>query len=109
MSRESIGEFEQLVLLAVLRLGGEAYGIPILDEIRERTGRTVLRPAVYVALRRLEKKGLAVSREGPSAPERSGRPRRYFEVTAEGLERLRDARRGLVRMWDGLHAVLEDG
>ena len=54
MPRESIGEFEQLVLLAILRLGDRAYGIPILEEIRGRTGRSVLRPAVYVALRRLE-------------------------------------------------------
>jgi DNA-binding PadR family transcriptional regulator len=107
MSRESIGEFEQLVLLAILRLGSDAYGLPILEEITVQTGRKVLRPAVYVALRRLEQKGLVTSRQGEAAAERGGRPRKYFEVTPDGLERLRDARQALVRMWEGLHVVLD--
>jgi PadR family transcriptional regulator PadR len=109
VSRESIGEFEQLVLLAVLRLGDDAYGLPILDEIRTQTGRSVLRPAVYVALRRLEQKGLVRSRLGASTPERGGRARKYFRVTAAGLERVQDARRALLSMWDGLSTVLDDG
>ena len=107
MSRESIGEFEQLVLLAILRLGENAYGIPILDEIKVETGRKVLRPAVYVALRRLERKGLVTSRDGGPTPERGGRSRKYFEITPDGLERVRDARQALIRMWDGLHTVLD--
>lgn len=107
MSRESIGEFEQLVLLAILRLGEGAYGLPILEEIREQTGRSVLRPAVYVALRRLERKGLVASRPGQATPERGGRPRKYVSVTAEGLERLRECRRALLSMWNGLGAVLD--
>lgn len=108
MSRESLGEFEQLVLLAVLRLDGEAYGVPILEEIRERTGRTVLRPAVYVALRRLEAKGWVRSRVGEPTPERGGRARKYYRVEPEGLALLRDARRALHAMWEGL-GVLDEG
>lgn len=107
MSRESIGEFEQLVLLAVLRLGDEAYGVSVLEEIRGRTGRTVLRPAVYVALRRLEKKGLLRSREGAPLPERGGRARKFYEVEPAGLELLRESRDSLLNMWEGLQAVLD--
>ena len=98
MPRESVGEFEQLVLLAILRLGPDAYGIPIIEEIRERTGRRVLRPAVYVALRRLEEKGLVRSRLADASVQRGGRPRKYYQVEAEGLALLREAREALTRM-----------
>ena len=108
MSRESIGEFEQLVLLAVLRLGEEAYGLPVLGEIQKHTKRTVLRPAVYVALRRLEEKGLVESRSGDASVKRRGRPRKYYEVTGEGKARLRESREALLSMWDGLQAVLDN-
>lgn len=108
MGRESIGEFEQLVMLAILRLGDEAYGIPIVDEIKHQTGRKVLRPAVYVALRRLEEKGLVGSWKGEATPERGGRARRYFRVEPEGLERLRESRRVLLNMWAGAQAVLNE-
>lgn len=107
VSRESIGEFEQLVLLAILRLGDEAYGIPILDEITRQTGRKVLRPAVYVALRRLEEKGLITTRMGESTADR-GRSRKYFRVAPAGLDRLRESRQALLNMWDGVHAVLDE-
>ena len=107
MSRESIGEFEQLVLLAILRLGDDAYGIPILAEITLRTGRKVLRPAVYVALRRLEQKQLINSRMGDPTAERGGRPRKYFKLAPQGLERLRDSRQALLNMWDGVQAALD--
>lgn len=107
MSRESIGEFEQLVLLAILRLGGDAYGLPILEEIRDRTGRRVLRPAVYVALRRLEDKGLVRSRNGDPGAQRGGRPRKYYEVVNEGLALLRESRRALFSMWDGLEPRID--
>ena len=102
MPRESVGEFEQLVLLAILRLGPDAYGVPIIEEIRERTGRTALRPAVYVALRRLGEKGLVRSRMGDPSARRGGKARKYYEVEAEGLALLREAREALHRMWDGL-------
>jgi DNA-binding PadR family transcriptional regulator len=109
MSRESIGEFEQLILLAILRLGDEAYGVPVLEEIRRHSPRKVLRPAVYVALGRLEEKGLVTARTVSGGPARRGRPRKYFEVSAEGLTQLREARDTLLSMWDGLQAVLDRG
>lgn len=106
MSRESIGEFEQLVLLAVLRLGEDAYGVNVLREIQRHSRRRVLRPAVYVALGRLEEKGLVSSRSGGGEAVRRGRPRKYFEVSARGLAHLREARGTLLSMWEGL-AVLD--
>lgn len=108
MPRESVGEFEQLVLLAILRLGADAYGVPIIEEIRERTGRAVLRPAVYVALRRLDEKGLIRSHGGDADAQRGGRARKYYEVEAEGLELLREARQALTRMWDGLEPRFDE-
>jgi DNA-binding PadR family transcriptional regulator len=109
MTIPSIGEFEQLVLLAVLRLGEEAYGVPVLEESRGRTGRSILRPAVYVALGRLEDKGLLRSRQGSPLPERGGRARKYYEVTPAGLGALRETREALLSMWDGLQAILDEG
>lgn len=108
MSRESIGEFEHLVLLAILRLGEDAYGIPILEEIRSRTGRAVLRPAVYVALRRLEERGLVRSRLGDPSDLRGGRARKYYHVEAEGLGLIREARSALVNMWEGVEGRIEE-
>jgi len=105
--RDSVGEFEQLVMLAILRLEDDAYGVPIVEEIHQQTGRRVLKPAVYVALRRLEDKALITSWTGDATPERGGRAKRYYQVTKEGLERLRDSRRALLRMWKGLGGVLE--
>ena len=107
MPRESIGEFEQLVLLAILRLGDEAYGIPILEEIRTRTGRSVLRPAVYVALRRLEEKGLVRFRLADPSKRRGGRATKYYQLEAEGLHLLRESRRALFMMWEGLEPLVE--
>jgi DNA-binding PadR family transcriptional regulator len=108
MPRESVGEFEQLVLLAILRLGAGAYGVPIIEEIRAQTGRTVLRPAVYVALRRLEEKGLVRSHQEDANAQRGGRARKYYEVKAEGFELLREARQALARMWDGLEPRFDE-
>ncbi len=108
MGRESLGEFEQLVLLAILRLGSEVYGVPIVQEIEERTGRSVSRAAVYIALRRLQGKGLVSSRMADPTPERGGRAKRYFSVEPAGLELVRDSRRALVSMWEDLEPVLED-
>lgn len=102
MSRGSIGEFEQLVLLAILRLGLEAYGVAIMDEIEATTGRKVRRSAVYMALRRLEDKGLVSFRLGESRAERGGRARKYFSVKAEGKALLRDSMEALRSMWRGV-------
>lgn len=106
MSERSLGEFEQMVLLAILRLEGtgegDVYGVPIVDVIRERTGRSVSRSAVYVTLRRLEKKGLLSSWMSEPTPERGGKPRRCVAVEPEGAVLLREARRQMDALWDGL-------
>ena len=108
MGRESLGEFEQLVLLAILRLGSNAYGVPILNEIQTRTQRSVSRAAVYIALRRLQGEGLVSSRMADPTPERGGRAKRYFTVEPTGLELVRESRRALVSMWEDLGPVLEE-
>src|SRR5437763_16685179 len=92
MARVDLGDIEHLVLLAILRLGREAYGIPILDEVSERSGRDVSRATVYVALKRLEQKGLVASRLGESTPERGGRAKRFFKLKPAGLQALPEAR-----------------
>src|SRR5262245_23157621 len=102
----NLGEFEEVVLLAVLRLGAGAYAIPIREEIRRRARRRVARGALYTALDRLEDKGLLSSSMGESRPERGGRSRRYFKLTARGLAALRDCRRARLDLWEGLEAVL---
>jgi DNA-binding PadR family transcriptional regulator len=102
MTHQGLGEFEQLVLLAVLHLGGEAYGIPIVDEIERRTGRAVARAAVYVTLRRLEEKGYVSSWIGDPTPERGGKGRRYVKIEAAGRRALRESRELVDRMWGGL-------
>jgi DNA-binding PadR family transcriptional regulator len=102
MSREALGKFELMVLLAVLRVGEEAYGVPIALELEETTGRDVLLGSVYAALERLEAKGLVASRLGESTPERGGRAKKYFKLTAKGLREVRDTYRTLVKLWRGL-------
>jgi PadR family transcriptional regulator PadR len=105
-SREFLGEFEQLVLLAVMRLDQKAYGVPIRLEIEQQAERSVSRGAVYVTLDRLARKGFVRSRQGDPTPERGGRPRRYYAVTDAGLEALAVSRRVLLRMWQGLEPQL---
>jgi DNA-binding PadR family transcriptional regulator len=107
MSRDVLGEVEHLVLLALLRLGDAQYGVPILDEIEARTGRTPSRAAVYIALQRLESKGLLTSRLGASTAERGGRARRYFKLEPAGIEALRESRQALVNMWADFEHRLE--
>ncbi len=102
MPSHGLGEFEQLVLLAIAHLRGEAYGIPIVEEIERRTGRSVARAAVYVTLRRLEDKGFVSSWMSDPTPERGGKGRRYVKLEAEGARALREARHVAERMWHGL-------
>jgi len=102
MSHHGLGEFEQIVLLAIAHLQGEAYGIPIVEEIERRTGRSVARAAVYVTLRRLEEKGFVSSYMSDPTPERGGKGRRYAKLTVEGARALREARQVAERMWQGL-------
>ncbi|MCI0432528.1 MAG: PadR family transcriptional regulator [Gemmatimonadetes bacterium] len=108
MGRTALGEFEQQVLLVILRQGREAYSIPIAAELEERTGRSVAIPAVFVALRRLEKKGLLRSRLETPAESGEPYPRRYFTLTEAAMEPLRAARRSLLNLWEGLEPVLDD-
>ena len=102
MSSQGLCEFEQLVLLAIAHLRGEAYGIPIAAEIGRRTGRSVARAAVYVTLRRLEEKGFVSSWMSDPTPERGGKGRRCVKLEAAGVRALREARRAAERMWQGL-------
>ena len=96
------GEFELLVLLAVMRLKDEAYAIPVREEIEARTGRAVARGAVYMTLDRLARKGYLRERGAPGGLERGGRPKRLFTVTATGTTATRAAVAGLRRMQQGL-------
>jgi DNA-binding PadR family transcriptional regulator len=107
MGRDVLGEVEQLVLLAILRLGDEAYGVPIVEEILDRTGRDVSRAAVYIALRRLKQKGLVSSWLADPEPVQGGKAKRYFKVEPEGIDRLAEARSTLMNMWDGLQPILD--
>jgi len=100
--REALGEFEQLVLLAIVQLKNEVYGVPIADEIERRTGRAVSPAAVYVTLRRLEQKGLLSSTMSAPTAERGGKARRCVKLTPAGRESLRVSRQVLDRMWKGL-------
>lgn len=98
-----LGEFEQIVLLAILRLADEgAYGVSIRQEIRERTGRSTVPGALYTTLDRLEQKGLVASRFGEPTPARGGRAKRYYDVTSAGLAALRRAQSSYQSLMQGL-------
>jgi PadR family transcriptional regulator len=103
-----LGEFEHLLLLAVLRLGAGAYGADIARELETRAGRSVSRGALYTSLDRLEDKGLVRWKSAPGTPARNGLPRRVYAVTPGGLVALRASRKTLQRMWHGLEHLLED-
>ena len=102
MSRENLGNFELMVLLALMRLGDEAYGVPIAETLEEALGREVAAASVYAALERLSQKGLAASRLGESTPERGGRAKKYFRITAKGLKEVHATRTALTGLWKGL-------
>lgn len=86
-------------MLAVLRLGREAYGVPIAVEIATKTGREMLQGSVYATLERLETKGLVTSELGEATPQRGGRAKRYFKLTAEGVRQVHQAQRALEALW----------
>ncbi len=102
------GEFEHHVLLATLRLEGKAYTSSLVVELEERTGREVAPAAVYIALRRLEKKGLVKSELRTAVRQRQRRERRFFRVTKAGVRALRESRMRLERLWDGLEPRLAE-
>ncbi len=103
-----IGEFEQLILLGILRLGERAHGIDIRQEVEQRAERRVTRGALYTALERLERKEAISWEVGESAPARGGIPRRRYQVTEEGLRLLRRSHRAWTRMAGGLEGLLEE-
>jgi PadR family transcriptional regulator len=99
---ETLGEFEQLVLLAIVRLSGEAYGSTIREEIEERTARSVAIGALYTALDRLERKGYVSSAMSDPTPQRGGRAKRYYRLRPAGAAALRRSREALTSMWAGI-------
>ena len=107
MPRNSLGEFEKLVLLALLRLGPEAYGAQVLEELEARADVSTSSGALYVALRRLERRGLVSSRFGDPTPERGGRAKRYFKVEAPAIRALRASQARWRNLTDGIEHLLE--
>jgi PadR family transcriptional regulator, regulatory protein PadR len=106
MSRPSnLGEFELVVMLTVMRLGDDAYGVPIAREIEQQTGRSIAFGTVYATLERLETKGFVRSALGEATPERGGRAKRYFQVTSTGLRMVRETKQTLTRLWRGLRQL----
>jgi DNA-binding PadR family transcriptional regulator len=103
MGNDQLGRFEELVLLALVRLRENAYGVTIRREIAERTGRDVSFGAVYTTLERLQTKGYVSSRIGEPTPERGGRAKRYFRIEAPGIRALNETRETVVRMGGLVH------
>lgn len=102
MKKYQLGEFEEIVLLTVAILYKEAYGVSIKKEIESRLDRGVSVGALQTALNRLEDKGFLKSSEGESTPERAGRPRRYFSITASGKQALEYTMNTRKRLWDAI-------
>ena len=103
----AVGEFEQMILLAVLQRRDDAYGVSIYDELSRHTRRPVARGAVYMTLDRLEKKGLLKSTVSAPTAERGGRAKRCYALTRPAVDALRASRRTLLSLWNGLEPVLE--
>jgi len=105
-AKNFLGEFEQMVLLAILQKGDNAYGVEVRREIEECAGRTVTRGAFYTTLDRLESKGYLRWTTRAVKGRRGGAPQRHFEVTDEGREKLEQSRSALTRLWRGLDSEL---
>ena len=103
--RDSLTDLEFMILLSILRQAERAYGVMIGREIEQLAKRAVTRAALYVALDRLEGRGLVSSTLGAPTPERGGRAKRYFSVTATGLRAVQDTQRAFVALWSGIGAV----
>jgi DNA-binding PadR family transcriptional regulator len=104
---ENLGEFEQLALLAVLRLGKRAYGARIQEELEDRSGRKASVSSIYITLTRLEGKGMVSSWMGEPTGVRGGKARRFFRVEPEGVAALEKARNQLMAMWEGIPTAPE--
>ena len=107
MARDYLTDFELMILLAILRIGDEAYGVPIAREIERTGGRRVLLGAIYAALDRLERHGLVASTVGDPTPARGGRAKRFFRVTPKGVRAARQTRQALVALWRGVPQLKE--
>src|SRR5712691_4622485 len=104
---ERLGTFEQILLLALVRLGDDAYGVPIRDDIERRTNRVVSPGAIYTALERLERRSLVRSHLGDPTPQRGGKRKRHYRLTAKGANAVRRAQADLTRMARGLEPKLD--
>jgi DNA-binding PadR family transcriptional regulator len=107
MGRDLLTDFELMLLLAILRVGDQAYGVEIAREIEATGGRAVQLGAAYAALGRLEQRGLVASRTGEPTAERGGRAKRYFRVTTPGLAAVRATKGALTALWRGLPQLRE--
>lgn len=107
MTRSSLGELEERLLLALLRVGPESYSVPLVAELETRTGRAVSPAAAHMVLRRLEKRGFVTSRMGDPTPERGGRAKRLYRAKPAAVEALRTSRHELQSLWEGLPAELD--
>lgn len=103
--RGYLSSLELMVLLGVLRAGRDAYGIPIAREVAAASGREVPLGSIYAALSRLEESGMITSALGAPSPERGGRAKAIFRLTAEGLQQVREAQTALIRLWSGLREL----
>ena len=103
--RRFLTDFELMILLSILRVGADAYGVPIAREIEVTAKRPVVFGAVYAALARLEEMGLVTSTVGDPTPERGGRAKRFFAVSAKGLKAVRDTQRALTALWTNVPAL----
>jgi len=99
---EYLGNFDLMLLLALMRLGEDAYGVTIAQELEAQTGLEVVVASVYATLDRLQERGLVSSSLGDSTPERGGRAKRYFRITGAGIREVRGAQRSLMNLWKGL-------
>lgn len=108
MAPRFLGEFEQMVLLAILQLKDEAFALSVLSELDQRVGRSVSRGTLYKTLERLEAKGYLQWDAEDGSPERGGHPRRRFSVTGRGITALRESREAFRKLWDGLDDLVED-
>jgi DNA-binding PadR family transcriptional regulator len=109
MARTQFGELEEQVILALLRLGGEGYALPVAKELAKRTGRDVSPATTYMVMRRLQEQGYLKSRVGSPEPVRGGRPRRFYRVVKDAvLPALAESRRARLSLWEGLEPMLDE-
>ena len=109
MERSQFGELEEQVILALLRLGGEGYAVPVAEELAKRTGREVSPATTYMVMRRLHEQGYLKSRVGSPEPVRGGRPRRFYRVVKEAvIPALAESRRARLALWEGLEPMLDE-